>query len=128
MTQRNDHPDRITQPAGNGKNPRLAEAIQAWMVVRLAEELKVSSAEIDTRAALLSYGIDSVVAFNLTGELADRLGRELPTTLFWDFPTLEELALHLAHETPEGEQTKSLLAELSDALSSIERLSEEENS
>lgn len=74
------------------------ETLQGWMVSRLAEELKVPPAEINISMPLTSLGLDSITAFTLTGELADRLGRDLPATLFWDYPTLELLATHLDKE------------------------------
>jgi acyl carrier protein len=72
------------------------EDLERWMVARLAEKLQVPVAEIDVTTPVLHFGLDSIVAFSLTGELADRLGCDLPATLFWDYPTLESLARHLS--------------------------------
>ena len=121
MSKRNNPNGEKLAPKENGEDSRLVEAIQAWMVVRLSEELNIAPAELDVRKPLLSYGLDSVVAFILTGELADRLGQELPTTLFWDFPTLEAIALHLADEIKDGKAAGSLLTELNNALSVVEK-------
>jgi acyl carrier protein len=113
MTDRNGNG---IESKDGGHNPSAAEILQAWILVRLSAELQVAPAEIDVREPLTSYGLDSVVAFTLTGELADRLGRELPATLLWDFPTLEELATHLAKEIEDENVTEALLAELDRAL------------
>ena len=126
MTRTNNKNGNEAETPEDGQDSRLVETIQAWMVVRLSDELKVAPAEIDVSKPLLSYGLDSVVAFSLTGELADLLGRELPPTLFWDFPTLETLALHLADEIKDGEAAESLLAEMNDALARVEELPEDE--
>ena len=98
MTKANKKTGNGPATRENGENSRLVETIQAWMVTRLAEELKLAPAEINIQMPLVNYGFDSIVAFTLTGELADRLGRDLPATLFWDYPTIEILARHLAEE------------------------------
>jgi len=126
MTRTNAKNSNEVEAQGNGQRSRLAEILEAWMVVRLSEELKVPPAEIDTRKPLLDYGLDSVVAFSLTGELADLTGRELPVTLFWDFPTLEALAVYLANEIKDGEAAESLLAEMHRAVSRVEEPTEDE--
>ena len=121
MTRTDKRNSNEVETQGNGQRSRLVEALQAWMIVRLSEELKVPPAEIDTRKPLLDYGLDSVIAFLLTGELADRLGQELSTTLFWDFPTLEALAVYLADEIKGGAAAESMLTELNNALSVVEK-------
>ena len=121
MSKRNNPNGEKAAPNENGEESRLVEAIQAWMVVRLSEELNIPPPAIDIHEPLLSYGLDSLVAFTLTGELAERLGQELPTTLFWDFPTLEAIALHLADEIKDGKAAESLRTELNNALSVVEK-------
>jgi acyl carrier protein len=79
-------------------NGQAAEAIEAWMVLRLSEELKLDPSEIDTSLAIASYGLDSIVAFTLTGELSDWLMLDIPYTLFWDYPTVEALSKYLAQK------------------------------
>ncbi len=75
------------------------EAIQAWLLSHLGVYLKVPSDEIDIREPLARYGLDSSVAVSTTGELAKWLGRELESTLFWEYPSIEALVQHLAKET-----------------------------
>jgi acyl carrier protein len=98
MTKTNKKTGNEAETRENGENSRPVETLQAWMVTRLAEELKLAPAEINIRIPLVNYGLDSIVAFTLTGELADRLGRDLPATLFWDYPTIEILARHLVEK------------------------------
>jgi acyl carrier protein len=127
MTKNNNKAGTKTDPQENGHGARLVETLQAWMIMRLSEELNLAPADIDARRPLLSYGVDSVVAFSLTGELADLLGRELPTTLFWDLPTLEGLAFYLADEIKDGTTAELLLDEMNVALSAIEEMPDEES-
>lgn len=126
MTRTNNKNGNEAETQGDGQRSRLAETIQAWMVVRLSGELRVAPAEIDTRKPLLSYGLDSVVAFSLTGELADLIGRELPVTLFWDLPTLEAAAFHVADTIEDAAVAESLLAEMNHVLSLVEEPPEDE--
>jgi len=120
MTRTNNKNGDEAEIQGDGQRSRLAETIQAWIIVRLSDELKVAPAEIDTRKPLLSYGLDSVIAFSLMGELADLIGRELPVTLFWDLPTLEALAFHVVDTIEDAAVAESLLGEMNRALSLVE--------
>lgn len=74
------------------------EAIQDWLLGRMAQYLGVAAEEIDVQAPFARYGLDSAVAVSLTGELAGWLGREFAPTLFWEHPSAEILARHLADE------------------------------
>jgi|SRR5215213_10451912 len=73
-----------------------AEAIQAWLVSHVSEALKVSTAEIDACVPFANYGMSSMAAVSLSGDLEDWLGRPLPATIMWDYPTINALAEHLA--------------------------------
>ncbi len=87
---------------GNGKssvnqpNKLNKELISAWLIAKLAEKLEIDSGEIDPHTDLTDYGLNSIEAVNLSGELENFLERRLPPTLLWDYPTLAELAKHLA--------------------------------
>ena len=85
-----------------GKGPAQMfsrEAIQEWLIAKVAEELAMDPAAIDVYEPLASYGMDSVTAVGLSGELEDWLGCELSPTLFYDYPTIGLLARYLAGET-----------------------------
>ena len=108
----------------NGNTARGAETIQAWMILRLSEALKVKPAQIDPRLRFDSYGLDSLTAYTLTGDLADWLGRDLPATLFWDYPNIVALSQHLAEEL--GSQDSGLIYEqMKRTLEEIRGLSED---
>jgi acyl carrier protein len=86
------------KPAGP-ERPLTEEEIRAWLTERLAARLEVPAAEIDPRDPFSTYGLDSQTAVGLSGELERWLGRSLPTTLVWDFPSIELVARHLAGGT-----------------------------
>jgi len=74
------------------------EEIRDFISARLAARLEVRVEELDPETPFSQYGLDSRNALRLSGELEEWLGRELPPTLVWDYPTIEDLARHLAGE------------------------------
>lgn len=73
-----------------------SDAIQEWMIAKIREVQRLDTADIDVRAPLETYGLGSVQAVSLVGDLEEWLDRPLPSTLFWDYPSIEAIANHLA--------------------------------
>jgi acyl carrier protein len=71
-------------------------AIQNWLVSQLAEQLSLDAATIKVSEPLTRYGLDSIDAVTMVGDLEDWLELELPSTLFWDYPTIEKSAQYLS--------------------------------
>ncbi len=84
--------------------PQTAEAIQAWLVSKIGERLRVNPLDIDVREPFARYGLDSVAAVSLSGDLENWLGRRLSPTLVYDYPSIEVLAKYLA-EAPDVSRT-----------------------
>lgn len=72
--------------------------IRAWLADRVGEYLERPAAEIDPDTELVELGLDSVYALTLAGDMEDRFGLVLDTTLVWDYPTINALAGYLAAE------------------------------
>ena len=70
--------------------------IQSWLVGRLAKQLNVEAEVIDVHMPFSRYALSSIDSVSLVGELEDRLERRFSVTLFWDYPTIEELATYLS--------------------------------
>jgi len=70
--------------------------IRAWLVGRLAAEFEADPEAIDIQETFANYGLGSRNAVSISGELEHWLGRRLPVTLVWDFPTIELLGRALA--------------------------------
>lgn len=79
--------------------PPTAEEIQLWLVSKVAELAAVEPDEIDIAEPFARFGLDSIAAAGLSGDLEDWLNRRLPPTLVWDYPTIELLAQHLAGDS-----------------------------
>jgi acyl carrier protein len=75
--------------------PKDREAIQAWLINKVSAALSLSPDHIDPRETFSSFGLDSRTAVSLSGDLERWLGRRLPPTLVWDYPTIDALAEHL---------------------------------
>lgn len=86
-------------------------------------ELKLSAASVDVQKPFVSFGMDSVHAMMLVGDLEDHLGRRLPPTLAWDYPTVEKLAVHLAQDSAAA---SAPVSDDSEILKRLDSLSEEE--
>jgi acyl carrier protein len=71
------------------------EDIQAYLIAKLSEELELDQQDIDIQEPFASYGLNSMTAVSLSGDLESWLGTKLPATLAWDYPTIEALANHL---------------------------------
>nr|WRX36519.1 myxalamid-type polyketide synthase MxaB/epothilone polyketide synthase D [Cystobacterineae bacterium] len=75
-----------------------SKAIAEWLVSRIAERRNVDRLAIDVRQRFNSNGVDSMAAMGLLAELSNQLGRPLPSTLLWEYPTIDALSRHLSGE------------------------------
>jgi acyl carrier protein len=104
----NSNPARIVPPIGNpgpqeasimseaNKSDHGYEEIRAWLLRELSDRLRLPAHDIDASRDVAEYGLDSLQAVRLSGDLETWLGRRLPATLLWEFPSMDSLARHLA--------------------------------
>ncbi|MEM8829772.1 MAG: aminotransferase class I/II-fold pyridoxal phosphate-dependent enzyme [Cyanobacteria bacterium P01_G01_bin.19] len=95
-----------------------AEAIQGWLIDRLADILELEPSQIDVGQDFEEYGLESAEAINLSGDLEDYLNCRLPPTLLWDYQNIESLAQYLATSNLPPNQVNDLEFATSAALSS----------
>ncbi len=112
------HPDGFAPAQGHASiQNETAESIQTWLTAKLAEYLEVKAADIDIHKPFASYGLESVDAVGLSGDIEEWLGRELAPTLLYDYPSIANLTRYLvagcdAHgATKEGERRQEVTAE-----------------
>jgi acyl transferase domain-containing protein len=86
------------------------EEIRRWLVLKLSALLEVEPNRVDPREPFSSYGLGSVEAVGLAGDLENYLGRELPATLAYDYPTVEALAAFLAGQETSTDSAKQRAA------------------
>jgi acyl carrier protein len=91
----------MTDTAGvrDGAAPDTAH-LRDWVLGRVAYYIEGSAADIDPDAKLVGYGLDSVYALTLCGDIEDEFGLVVDPTLAWDYPTVNAIAGYLAEHLP----------------------------
>lgn len=115
-SQRPPEPSAET-PVASGNRPRpqpTASQIQRWLEKWLASHLEAAGG-LDPSRAFADYGMDSLRAVELAADLSDWLQVPLDPTLSFSYPTISELAQHLAapRSTPQTPTATHVLNELS---------------
>ncbi|MFE6744846.1 acyl carrier protein [Kitasatospora purpeofusca] len=68
-----------------------AAELTAWLTDRVAFYLEIPAEQIAPDVKLVEYGLESVYALALCGDVEDEYGIEVEPTLAWDYPTVEAL-------------------------------------
>ena len=89
------------------------EAIRSWLVAKVAAHAGLAPDRLDIHDPFSRYGLDSPRAVMLSGELQEWLGRPLPATLAYDFPSVDALARHLADAPADRDAAVGTTATLS---------------
>ena len=71
--------------------PGKLHDLQQWILSRLSERLGIPATAIDIHQPFARYGIDSLKAVRLTGELEEHLGRPVAPTSLYDYPNIAAL-------------------------------------
>src|ERR1700741_5255591 len=69
--------------------------LRNWLVANLCARLSCGADEIDLDASLYDVGVGSRDALELSGELAEFLGRPVSPVEFWQNPTINALTSYL---------------------------------
>ncbi|ANW21343.1 acyl carrier protein [Streptomyces clavuligerus] len=85
-------------PAAAQHTEHSVESLSGWLADRIALYLKRSPAEIVPSVPLAEYGLDSVAALSLCGDIEEDFDLVLEPTVAWDYPTVDALAGHLVEE------------------------------
>jgi amino acid adenylation domain-containing protein len=112
---------------GTLHEPHTEPVIQDWLVTHLARRLGIPPDRLDPHQPLLRYGLDSIVALELVADLEDWLGRSLPLTLIWDYPTIAAIAHYLATSAGQSEPCSESDLALSSVLQNRSTPSEAEH-
>ena len=80
--------------------PHDLASLRSVLIEMLARELRLPAASVVTDKPLTQYGLDSMAAVTISGDLEEMLDTELPSTLLWDCPTIDDLALFLEQKLP----------------------------
>ncbi|MCU4120424.1 acyl carrier protein [Variovorax sp. N23] len=80
-----------------------------WIVAYLADCLKIEPSRIEAHVVLSEYGLDSMQAVMMSGDISELTGREVPPNILYEYPTVDQLAAYM--EKLSGTDLKSLYAE-----------------
>lgn len=69
-----------------------------WLTVEIGRRIGLPPHEVDTRAPFDRFGIDSAAAVEIAAALGRRLGRHLPATLVYEYPTIDSLVRYLTDD------------------------------
>ncbi|WP_129293728.1 acyl carrier protein [Streptomyces lydicus] len=75
--------------------------LQRWLVERVAEYLPDLGEAVDPTRQLGEYGLDSIAVVAFAADVEEQLGIAVDPTAIWDYPSVGELAEHLAAELAE---------------------------
>jgi acyl carrier protein len=99
--KREESPPVAASPYLNPAMGLLDEAvIREWLIAKLANVVGIPITDVDPALCFVEYGLDSMQAVRLSGDLERWMGVELPPILLYDYPTVDELARYLVESTP----------------------------
>lgn len=85
-----------TAAATGQGGPADPASLRAWLTGRVAYYVERSPGDVDPDAKLVGYGLDSVYALSLCGDIEDEYDLEVDPTLAWDHPTINAIVEVLA--------------------------------
>lgn len=88
--------DDSTQLSPPAKSSR---EIQIWLISHIAEKLGIPTPAIDIHQPLAHYGLGSLAAVSLAGELEEWLEQPLSPTLIYEYPTIAALSQFLSEDS-----------------------------
>jgi len=88
----------VGEGLGGTELVKSSSEIQAFLINRIASILEMDAFSIDPRQPFTYYGLGSLQAVSLAGDLEVFLNCKLSPTLAWDYPTIELLANYLANK------------------------------
>ncbi len=72
------------------------EEIAEWLTQKMASELAISIHQVHPDTPFADYGLNSMAALNITGEMEEWIGTDISATLLWDYPTITSLSEYLS--------------------------------
>jgi phthiocerol/phenolphthiocerol synthesis type-I polyketide synthase C len=86
-------------PTADSPSTTNHESPLEWLAAEIGRRVGLPAAEVDVRAPFARFGIDSADAVEIADALGRRLGRSLPATLVYEYPTIESLVQYLTENS-----------------------------
>jgi hypothetical protein len=103
----------LSLPGQAALRPSNPQAIARWIAIQVAAETATDPDQVDQLSPFAALGLTSVSAAALLRDLAHWVGRELPSTLIHEHPTIDQLSRHLYEllgRHPERRRPRSIRA------------------
>jgi acyl carrier protein len=92
-------PDTSGDKPASANTRKSEEAVEAWLISKVAELTLVAPSDIDVKEEFMNYGLGSRQALMLAGEFEEWLGCELSAALVYEHPTIEAVVRFIADES-----------------------------
>jgi acyl carrier protein len=70
--------------------------IEQFITSKLRDTFEINIESFDKSQTFEAYGIDSISAVRMVGELEDLMDMELSSTLLWEYNSIEKLTAYLS--------------------------------
>lgn len=92
---------RTAQPGSDTRSPDMSirtdpAQLETWVTDWIARKANLDVATMHRDKQFTDFGLDSLMAVTLSGELETLLGRTLSPSIAWEYPTIGELSAYLA--------------------------------
>lgn len=112
-----DEQDQIAPVRGQ---TRTAQDITRWLKNHLGNALGLAAESLRTDLPFKQYGLDSLATMVLCGSLSRWLNQPVPVTLPYNYPTVDQMAHHLAGSgEPAGQQRATPLKQMAESVAII---------
>jgi acyl transferase domain-containing protein/acyl carrier protein len=91
------------------------EILRAFVLDEAARVLRIPSEDLDPDQGLFDLGMDSLMSVELKGRLENGIGRKLPTTLTFNYPSVSAIADFLSCEQAGPAESRPAAAVMQDA-------------
>ena len=98
-----DRPEARDGSGAPARVPHTIEDLTAWLIERVSVYLQRPPEEIDPREPLAEYGLDSVAALSLCGDVEEDFDLVLDPTTAWDYPTVNAFAGFVLKQLTDGD-------------------------
>ena len=75
--------------------PNGYDDLANWLTATVARYLNLPADRIGVDTPLADYGLDSAASLGLCADLQQERGIAVDTTIVWDYPTIDAIAMHL---------------------------------
>jgi acyl carrier protein len=78
--------------------------VQEWLVNKISSLTGINEKNINLTRPLSEYGLDSIHAVGLSGDIEEWTGLSIEPTIVWDYPSIELLSHYLVDEISSHQQ------------------------